>query len=83
MKRAICTHRSWAVFSLAMAAWASRTLKSSLLPLAEREVSGVPVLDTDGVVFEDEEFFAAFSARRFCLDADGAMVCDVCGAGCG
>jgi hypothetical protein len=70
------------VFSLAMAAWASRTLKSSLLPLAEREVSGVPVLDTDGVVFEDEEFFAAFSARRFCLDADGAMVCDVCGAGC-
>jgi hypothetical protein len=48
-----------------------------VLPLAESEVRGVPVLETDGVVLDEDEFLAAFSARRFCLDAEGAMMGEV------
>jgi hypothetical protein len=50
--------------------------KSSVLPLALTLVKGVlpPLTDPAGVVFELEEFFAAFSASRFCFEAEGAML---------
>ena len=62
--------------------------RSSWLPAAEREVSGVlavlPFADPVGVLvdvpvvslapLDFADCFAAFSARRFCLDAEGAMV---------
>jgi hypothetical protein len=51
--------------------------KSSVLPLALKLVKGVlpPLTDADGVVFELAEFLAAFSAIRFCFEADGAILC--------
>jgi len=44
--------------------------------LALTLVKGVlpPLTDPAGVVFELEEFFAAFSASRFCFEAEGAML---------
>jgi hypothetical protein len=51
--------------------------KSSVLPVALRLVKGVlpPLTEADGVPLAD--FFAAFSASRFCFDADGGIVVDV------
>ena len=62
-------------------------MRSSWLPAAERLVRGVlamlPFVEPVGVVvevpvslatFDFADCFAAFSARRFCLDAEGAMV---------
>ena len=51
--------------------------RSSVLPLALKLVMGVlppPVVEALGVVFPLTDFLAAFSARRFCLDAEGGMV---------
>lgn len=76
----ISAHRSVAIASLAM-----DVLRSSVLAFAERDVRGVlglllPFSDPPGV---DSEVavpfalrvpFAAFSARRFCLEADGGMM---------
>lgn len=67
--------------NLAISALASST-KSADEPLAEREVNGVEpplVLEAPGVEVPvvdppAEAFLAAFSARRFCLDAEGAIV---------
>lgn len=48
----------------------------TLLPLTEP--AGVDV-DVDAVpLAPPDAFFAAFSARRFCLDAEGGMVVYVC-----
>ena len=56
---------------------------SSWLPAALRLVSGVfsalPFTEPEGVDVDVDavppaDFFAAFSARRFCFDAEGAMV---------
>lgn len=50
--------------------------RSSVLPLALRLVKGVlpPLIEVLGVVFPLADFLAAFSARRFCFEAEGAMV---------
>jgi len=69
--------------------------RSSVLPAADRLVMGVvtelPVTDpvgVDVVVDEGAPFcfaacLAAFSARRFCLDADWGAISTVCGGGSG
>lgn len=54
-------------------------VRSSWLPAALMLVRGVfvllPLTDAEGVPeVEVSPFFKAFSARRFCLDAEGAMV---------
>lgn len=73
------THRSVAICSFAM------LVRSSRLAAADKLVRGVlvallPLTDVAGVD-EVASFgpldaaFAAFSANRFCLDADGAIAC--------
>jgi hypothetical protein len=82
--REINAHRSVARASLAM-----DVLRSSVLAFTEREVRGVlavllpfsepPGVDSEvAVPFALRVPFAAFSARRFCLDAEGGMVSMSC-----
>lgn len=68
------------MFSLFISSCASARFSS--LPLALSDVSGVelPLVDGAGVDMEEgsfddlSEFFAAFSASRFCFEAEGAMM---------
>jgi hypothetical protein len=55
--------------------WAWASAIASSLALALSEVMGVEVpTDPVGVAFADFPPLAAFSARRFCLLAEGAMM---------
>ena len=60
---------------------AAASARFSTLPFALKEVRGVepPAVEGAGVEtlepdFPFSEFFAAFSASRFCFDAEGAIV---------
>jgi len=81
-KKVLTALLSWARFNFFISSWASARFSS--LPLALREVIGVesplpfgvewPLVD-DGLGVENPEtfsaFLAAFSASRFCFDAEG------------
>jgi len=55
--------------------WAWASARASSLALALSEVMGVEATDPAGVDFADfPPPLAAFSARRFCLLAEGAML---------
>lgn len=71
--------RSVAKFNFFISAAASA--KFSVLPLALNEVRGVEPpavegagVDTDDPDFPFSAFLAAFSASRFCFDAEGAIL---------
>ena len=76
IKAGIYAHRSVAILSFAI------ELRSSLLVFADRLVIGVLasllIVESGGVdpvamLLPLADCLAAFSARRFCLDAEGAM----------